>query len=852
MADAVGTFETQYFVETKLCNIGKEGPAVFFVVPSLAPKDRLVNYRVVMDPVLDEFRVTLKPKVCLDAHGSNPHLYGETKIIIQSLPKLVSTLGHKGMHIAAQTCKVDDAMEIRKSAKSNGSSTADTPIDVDTPPILLPTIEADKLSMVEKLTTIEEEPSNKHHLDKPNQVNESTVVDKLPKLDEISKLSEPTLLDEQIEDDGPAKIANPAKARELMQANEPAQADMPSWVGEQVDTNSSCKVEELFNLTEFKKIEQEASIDKDKDVITSSLFDMEHEPLNKSFPHDNCIVGVDFISNERDEAAFRTTSRLENQTDIKVAEIHPYNQSSSSSPSLPKEKTTSPEDSAPWTLKPIPSMKVEEAAKCDQQKSLVRYSKLRVVFPEASRSFQEAIISSSLPVSPSKSSKTSAESSPPNQRVSKSPDDGIKSFPTSSSEEETISPIATFKGSRELKDRDSPGIKDLDDANPSHLDASTETFDKALAAQEALELYQSEPSANEHIPSLAKTNVSAPQTSADRDICDTSIHDIAIETNETNHSLVKDGQEVSITPASLEMMHRYKSEIAKLEAVPQSTLADDARAVEEETKTPLEVDHKSSAVEESTFILPTDNRSNDCRKSRDHQNTDMVAPHDSITAEIESQSRIEDDTDPDSVIMVDDFAKLDTATQIPTDLSSGDSLGAFLSENSSDEVEEDLMNGREEFYNAHCLLLPEETSWILEWMESTTAGKAILVEPQAWYPDTNWPEDENRMTETVNLGKQILHLESRNLEDQHDGSLLNNFSLDGKHFYETVTEFTLSGESLSDEVLPHETLGNDKASIIDIDRNKQVPITVPAESEENLWLSCIVIAIVWFVGIFMM
>ena len=98
-----GALQEHYRVQAFLCNVGTKGPAVSFVLPSLAPQDRLANYRVEWDPVLDEWLVSYHYKMFVDSWGMNPKIFGEPRPYHQQRPlvpevvesdKISQPLGH--------------------------------------------------------------------------------------------------------------------------------------------------------------------------------------------------------------------------------------------------------------------------------------------------------------------------------------------------------------------------------------------------------------------------------------------------------------------------------------------------------------------------------------------------------------------------------------------------------------------------------------------------------------------------------------------------------------------------------------------------------------------------------------
>ncbi len=79
LVDADGADKEHYRVQASLCNVGSKWPAAFFVLPSLAPQDKLATYHAEFDPVLDEWHVTHNPKEFVDAWGTNPKTFGEPR-----------------------------------------------------------------------------------------------------------------------------------------------------------------------------------------------------------------------------------------------------------------------------------------------------------------------------------------------------------------------------------------------------------------------------------------------------------------------------------------------------------------------------------------------------------------------------------------------------------------------------------------------------------------------------------------------------------------------------------------------------------------------------------------------------
>lgn len=81
-----GVDKEHYQAQASLCNVGIKSPAAFFVVPSLAPYDKLANYQAKWDPVLDEWDVTHHPKKFVDSWGMNPKVFGEPRQFHQIPP----------------------------------------------------------------------------------------------------------------------------------------------------------------------------------------------------------------------------------------------------------------------------------------------------------------------------------------------------------------------------------------------------------------------------------------------------------------------------------------------------------------------------------------------------------------------------------------------------------------------------------------------------------------------------------------------------------------------------------------------------------------------------------------------
>lgn len=87
-----GVDKEHYQAQASLCNIKFKSPAAIFVVPSLAPQDKLTTYRAEWNPVLDEWHVTHHPKKFVDAWGMNPQVFGEPRQplkIVPATPKVV-------------------------------------------------------------------------------------------------------------------------------------------------------------------------------------------------------------------------------------------------------------------------------------------------------------------------------------------------------------------------------------------------------------------------------------------------------------------------------------------------------------------------------------------------------------------------------------------------------------------------------------------------------------------------------------------------------------------------------------------------------------------------------------------
>lgn len=83
-----GVEKEHFQTQASLCNVGTKSPAVFFVVPFLAPQDKLANYHVEWDPVLDEWHVTHHPKKFVDSWGMNPKVFGEPREFHQPPPAI--------------------------------------------------------------------------------------------------------------------------------------------------------------------------------------------------------------------------------------------------------------------------------------------------------------------------------------------------------------------------------------------------------------------------------------------------------------------------------------------------------------------------------------------------------------------------------------------------------------------------------------------------------------------------------------------------------------------------------------------------------------------------------------------
>lgn len=84
-----GENKKQCKLEVGLCNIGATFCRASFILPTLAPKDRLANYDVEADPILDEFLVTHRPRLFLDSWGLNPKVYGLPRPSRQAPPALL-------------------------------------------------------------------------------------------------------------------------------------------------------------------------------------------------------------------------------------------------------------------------------------------------------------------------------------------------------------------------------------------------------------------------------------------------------------------------------------------------------------------------------------------------------------------------------------------------------------------------------------------------------------------------------------------------------------------------------------------------------------------------------------------
>jgi hypothetical protein len=81
-----GVEKEHYQAQASLCNVGIKSPAAFFVVPSLAPHDKLANYQAEWDPALDEWHVTHHPKKFVDSWGMSPKVFGEPRQLHQIPP----------------------------------------------------------------------------------------------------------------------------------------------------------------------------------------------------------------------------------------------------------------------------------------------------------------------------------------------------------------------------------------------------------------------------------------------------------------------------------------------------------------------------------------------------------------------------------------------------------------------------------------------------------------------------------------------------------------------------------------------------------------------------------------------
>lgn len=93
-----------------MCNVGNKSPAAFFAVPSLAPQDRLANYHVEWDSVLDEWHVTHHPKKFLDSWGMNAKVFGEPRPLHQQLPAITNIATDKEINHAKQNTETAEAL----------------------------------------------------------------------------------------------------------------------------------------------------------------------------------------------------------------------------------------------------------------------------------------------------------------------------------------------------------------------------------------------------------------------------------------------------------------------------------------------------------------------------------------------------------------------------------------------------------------------------------------------------------------------------------------------------------------------------------------------------------------------
>ena len=130
-----GVDKEHYQAQASLCNVGIKSPAAFFVVPSLAPHDKLANYQAEWDPALDEWHVTHHPKKFVDSWGMNPKVFGEPRQLHQIPPAtpnvvrveekskpqehdITEALYNKDEHHTPDTSKYQD-MGCTKNVKDN-------------------------------------------------------------------------------------------------------------------------------------------------------------------------------------------------------------------------------------------------------------------------------------------------------------------------------------------------------------------------------------------------------------------------------------------------------------------------------------------------------------------------------------------------------------------------------------------------------------------------------------------------------------------------------------------------------------------------------------------------------------
>ncbi len=130
-----GVDKEHYQAQASLCNVGIKSPAAFFVVPSLAPYDKLANYQAEWDPALDEWHVTHHPKKFVDSWGMNPKVFGEPRQLHQIPPAtpnvvrveekskpqehdITEALYNKDEHHTPDTSKYQD-MGCTKNVKDN-------------------------------------------------------------------------------------------------------------------------------------------------------------------------------------------------------------------------------------------------------------------------------------------------------------------------------------------------------------------------------------------------------------------------------------------------------------------------------------------------------------------------------------------------------------------------------------------------------------------------------------------------------------------------------------------------------------------------------------------------------------